>query len=77
MAPLHASQRTPSPSTLTTINYQKELPFFNVTNPQLIQLVESTHKAIKSMIENSSFNSHIQSSLPKSAIIKKDIDTMK
>ena len=71
MAPLHASQRTHSPSTLTTINYQKELPFFNVTNPQLIQLVESTHKAIKSMIENSSFNSHIQSSLPKSAIIKK------
>ena len=53
------------------INYQKLLPFYNVTNSELINLVESTHTKIKNLIADSSFKNHIQTSLPNSSIIKK------
>ena len=53
------------------INYQKQLPFFNVTNPELNNLLESIHKSIKTLLEDTGFNNHILASLPQSSIIKK------
>ena len=53
------------------INYQKLLPFFEITNSELINLAESIQTSIKNQIADTTFGKHIQANLPNSYIIKK------